>query len=952
MTTVRHTTIIGADVSDYLAAKARQQAADDAHGAAAKRLAAMLSDAERERIAAMAASESAAKQAAAVQRDRIHDTRQALALIRAEQNEIRQTIALHRQEAEAVRRTAAEREAGFARAERAAEKYNATLAKQRAAQSAGAGSGSMVAGGLAAAGGAAAGVGLAVAGVKMGLDLTNQLVESSYKAQSVSRNLQIDIRGARDAMGGLVSDYDLAFAANKAYAMKVVTTGDEFAHLAGMIGEQATKLGRDAGELISEGVEAIGKQESEIADNLGVTMRLTDAYALYAEQLDKSVSSLTAKEKAEAFNKAMIIALEQATGRATVGVEGFTAAWKKAGVEVDNFRGRFEGFTDMHGRANEALRELSDEQLDRLKFAEALNDEDAKRMDAMGRTAREMQGHIDDWGLSIMDLKAHADTMGVSYLQMLEDAKAAHAAQFDTDVADTLAIAQQETLDILHEQADAQEHTGKLMQIMGASEREILEHELQILEARQMAMLTQAAITKDAKDEAAAKKITQEIELTHAKIEMIGKGKGGKKRDPNEQLDMETAATLRLLDARQKIYTAELDGERDLENVAASKMFLLSLDRQALDVREEAANARKVTGAKDIDKRDAELLEIATERRLLDVEAQKLVREEGRRHAEERIAEMDREIEKQASLGVATGLLERRRTDAHASMVAEFGGTEELRQAEHDQEMERREADRAYAVSLEQERLDAFTRETDLAQARGEQIYDIASQRLELEASIAAAEGDHDRQRQLLHQREVARIEERKAKLQRATQNANAMIGQSAAVFDMVTGYAIKNEKKREKAALRARGVEAIARAALETVESVAAFASLNVPQGILHATAAGIGYTTGFAMIAGVEPGGGKTSAASGGGAGHQTVISQPDSSGSGSGSSSSGSPTTPPSAEELINLRNRQSSTTGMTPAKGGTVININAPIISGDAGTILHDMSKQTLKKWGAK
>jgi hypothetical protein len=985
MTTERHTTIIEADVTQYLAADAKLRAADEARTVAAKKLAAVLEEGERERIAAMRASEDAAKRAAGARREMAMEARSAMAAARRdaaearheiatregaerraaqaraaqarqEQADLRQTISLHRQEQDAIRDAARAREDGFRRAEAAAERYTNTLRKQHAEEGRGGrgmGMGGSIATGAAVAGGVGAAVVGGVAAIGAGIGLTNDLVNESYTAQSVSRNLQLDISGARAELKGMVTDLDLAMAANKAFAMTSMDTGAEFAHFAGMVGEQATKLGRDQGELILEMTEAVGKQESEIADNAGITMRLTDAHRLYAEQLGKSVSALTAAEKAEAFEKATIIALEQATGRATVGVEGFAAAWKKTAVEYKNFRSEFMGFDDMHGRAAEALRELSDEQLDRLRFAEALNDEDAKRADAMGKTAREMQGHVEQWGLSIMDLKAHAESQGQSYLEMLEAAKAAHAAQFETDKDNMLAAAQQESLDIMNAEADTLEHTGELLKIYGATEREVLEMDLSILEARQMAALTQASITKDAKDEAAAKKITNDIELTNAKIEMLGAKGTGKRRDPNEALDRETAATLRLLDARAKLYDAEHENERDLETAAAQRFYLIELAREELDVREAAADSRKVRGAAEQDKLAAERLEITTERRLLDIEVETLAREESRRMGEERIAEMDREIERHEAAGVAVQLLQMRRSDAHAALVAEFGSAEEQRDVAHERALERAQYERDYETEVAQRKLDAFTWETETAAARGQQIHDISTRRLDLEAQIAGAEGDQDRRRQLLHQRDVARIEERRAKLNRATANANAAIGASANVFEMVTGLTIKNEKKREKAALRARGVEAVARAALETVESVAAFASLNIPQGILHAVAAGVGYTTGFAMIAGKEPGGASgTTAAAPSGGDHQTVLG-PAAEGRNAGGGARDLPATPPSAEALMRLRNNPGALASTAPGAGGTVINIsNSTVVSGDAGSLLSDLETQDARKYGSR
>jgi hypothetical protein len=986
-TTEKHTTIIEVDVSQALAADAKLRAATEAQTAAAKKLADVLEEGERERIASMRASHDAHVRAAAMRRMDARDAREEMAAARAdalaarqeisgreaaerraaaaraaaardERADVLQRIALYNKEDALLRDIARTREDGFRRAEAAAERYTNTLRKQNAEEGRGGRGGGGVMGGMAtgAAVGGAAGAAVVggIAAVSAGIGLTDDLVNESYKAQAVSRNLQLDIRAARAELGGMVSDFDLATAANKAFAMGVSDTGADFAHFAGMVGEQATKLGRDQAELIGEMVEAVGKQESEIADNAGITMRLTDAYRLYAEQLNKSVDSLTAKEKAEAFNKATIIALEQATGRATVGVDGFAKAWKETAVQYKNFRAEFMGFDDMHGRAAEALRGLSDEQLERLKFADALNDEDAKRLDAMGRTAREMQGHIDEWGLSIMDLKEHADTMGVSYIEMLKQAQQAHALAAEAAEKERVEAEKMVEIQALNTEAEETEHLIDLLQIQGVKEKDILIQQRGALEVRREAAILQAEMTKSTGDQAKVLALTRQIELTEAKSAALKKG-SGKGRDPNEALDRTTAATLRLLDARAKLFEAEHANERDLETAAAQRFYLIELAREELDVREAAADSRKVRGAAERDKLEAERLEIATEKRLLDIETETLARDESKRAGEERIAEMDREIERLESAGVAVQMLQMRRSDAHLAFVAEFGSAEEQRDAAHERALEIRQFERDEAAERAQGKLDAFTMETDIAAARGQQIYDITSRQLELEAQVAAAEGDHDRRRQLLHQRDVARIEERRAKVQRATQNANSMITQGAAVFDMVTGLTIKNEKKREKAALRARGVESIARAALETVESVAAFASLNIPQGILHAVAAGVGFTTGFAMIAGKEPGGGGGSAAgaaSGGGADHQTVLG-PDASSS-AGAKGGGLPTTPPSAEELIRLRNGTgASSFAPSESKGGTVINIShSTVVSGDAGSLLSDLGTQDTRKWGSR
>jgi hypothetical protein len=941
VTVNKHTTIIETDVSQALAAEAKLTVAVNAQAAATRELADVMRQAQAEQIKAAQQSEDIARRRAAYIREAQAELRHSIDLSRREQAELRQTIALHKAEERAIREVAREREAGFARAEAAAAKYQAQLAKQQSMGGAMGGGGLMMrAAGPLAAVGATAAIG------KAAFDITDQFVDESYKVESVSKNLQLDIRAARAELGGLVDDFTIAQAANKAYAMDVADTGAEFAHIADMVAQQATKIGRDKGELINEAIEAFGKQEAEIFDNLGVgALRLTDAYEIYAESVGKSANELTKAEKAEAFKTAGILLLEKATGKATVGVDGFTRSWKEFGVEFDNVKNRVLGFDDETGRVNEALRELTDEQLDRLKFAEALNDEDAKRMDAMGRTAREMQGYVEQWGIGIMDLKEHADAQGVSYLEMLEQAKQAHAAQAEELERQRIEAEKMSEVADLTAQADETDHIVQLLQIEGASQRDILSMQIASLETQREAATIQAELTKSTEDQAKVVQLTRAIELAEAKAAASKRGSG--KGDPNKALDRETDAMLRQIDARRQILQATGD-------TAVEQGKLIDLAREELDIRQRAADLRVVRGKDAQAKQEAELLDIATERELLLIEQRHGAREFEREAAEERLAAIDREIEKLEAQGVATQLLQLRRSLAHEDFLKEFGTREELVQAEHERAVIYLEERIAAEQKARDDALARFDQEHEINQVRGDEYNTLATQRIDLELSMLDTEQHADQVRTLLHKREMARINEQVKRRQIATAATNNLLGQGMSLFSFVAERAIKDEAKREKATLKARGVEAVARGALETVESVAAFASFNYVQGALHAVAAGVAYATGIAMIAGKVPDKG-AGAAGGGGAGEGYTTSLGPDSGAGSSKGSSGSADTPVSAEALMRLRGGNTATaTSQTSGKGGgTVINIShSSIVSGNAGSLIADIDKQASNQWGSR
>lgn len=112
----------------------------------------------------------------------------------------------------------------------------------------------------------------------------------------------------RTASRGLVSDFDLMSAANKAMLLGLPLNASSM----GTLAQTAVILGRamrlDATKSIDDLITALGRSSPMILDNLGLTVKVGEANEQYAQQLGKAVDELTDAEKKTAFYTAAMAA--------------------------------------------------------------------------------------------------------------------------------------------------------------------------------------------------------------------------------------------------------------------------------------------------------------------------------------------------------------------------------------------------------------------------------------------------------------------------------------------------------------------------------------------------------------------------------------------------------------------------------------------------------------------
>lgn len=204
-----------------------------------------------------------------------------------------------------------------------------------------------------------AGLALSLQQVVRGLDAA---AERSFQVKAVFGALQIGIDGATEATMGLVDSYTLAQQANRAVRFGVVETGEEFATAADAAVKLGLSVGQDATSSVEDLIVALGRQSPMILDNLGITLKLSDAHSEYAKRIGKSVKDLNDAEKAEAFR---VIGLEKAVEASRdilIETDTLAASYKKLKIAAKDTGDQLLGADSTVGELREAFRKLNDEQ--------------------------------------------------------------------------------------------------------------------------------------------------------------------------------------------------------------------------------------------------------------------------------------------------------------------------------------------------------------------------------------------------------------------------------------------------------------------------------------------------------------------------------------------------------------------------------------------------------------
>jgi len=115
----------------------------------------------------------------------------------------------------------------------------------------------------------------------------------------------------RGATKGLISDFDLMAASNKAMLLGLPVTSKSMGTMAQAAVTLGRAMGQDAKKSFDDLITALGRGSPLILDNLGITVRVSEANEKYAQKLGKTAEQLTEGEKKMAFYNAAMEAARQ-----------------------------------------------------------------------------------------------------------------------------------------------------------------------------------------------------------------------------------------------------------------------------------------------------------------------------------------------------------------------------------------------------------------------------------------------------------------------------------------------------------------------------------------------------------------------------------------------------------------------------------------------------------------
>lgn len=126
--------------------------------------------------------------------------------------------------------------------------------------------------------------------------LSNEMGISSKKTLST----------LKEVSGGTISNKDLILSANRAMVLGVAESTEEFGELMSIARLRARDMGLTTTQAFNDIVTGVGRGSPLILDNLGITIKATEAQNEYATSIGKVAENLTEAEKKEALKFAVL----------------------------------------------------------------------------------------------------------------------------------------------------------------------------------------------------------------------------------------------------------------------------------------------------------------------------------------------------------------------------------------------------------------------------------------------------------------------------------------------------------------------------------------------------------------------------------------------------------------------------------------------------------------------
>jgi hypothetical protein len=373
-------------------------------------------------------------------------------------------------------------------------------------------------------------IGVAAAGVVALGSKLSDVAKESLQVKAVFNNLKFGIEGAAEASLGMVDNMTLAQAQVRAVELGAITTKEEFEKLAHAGSVLGMVMEGDAAAGVDKLTVAIARGSALRLDDLGIVLSKSAAEREHARDLGKTVSQLTAAEKAESFRVIALKKAEIAAGKKVITDSAGLAMLRLEIAAKNEYTEAIGGVVPEAVKAEQAF----------LALGERMKTLDVKH-------------HNEDQ----LDLNEALEAAGTS-VEKLGGAQKAHelVLKFRRELLLNEADAQRESndaarqaIELGHERGtkgviDQKEYEIKLLRAQGADEEVITQKKIDQLEIeRELALRKEHAGKLSAEE---SKRLSQEItllrEASRHRGRSGGRGRGrGAKEDPAVQAARERA---------------------------------------------------------------------------------------------------------------------------------------------------------------------------------------------------------------------------------------------------------------------------------------------------------------------------------------------------------------------------------------------------------------------------
>lgn len=148
--------------------------------------------------------------------------------------------------------------------------------------------------------------------VKSGAELDSLTQSFNRMTANVGESSSEILNALQKTSAGTISNRDLMLSANKAIALGVASSTQEFTDLMNIARLKAREFGLTTTQAFNDIVTGVGRGSVMILDNLGIIIKAEEAQNIYAKSLGKTAKELTVNEQKEALKFAVLEAGKKA----------------------------------------------------------------------------------------------------------------------------------------------------------------------------------------------------------------------------------------------------------------------------------------------------------------------------------------------------------------------------------------------------------------------------------------------------------------------------------------------------------------------------------------------------------------------------------------------------------------------------------------------------------------